>query len=93
MNAKIFSGEESQKFWNEVERLEGNQYPVGILYDYGCKAQELEAKYDELDAAAVVAWDIFNQPSATPLEKYFAMQALWDLHKKHATGMAHEENA
>lgn len=43
---KIFSGESSKEFWAAINLSKQN-----ILYDYGCKAQELEASHDDLLAA------------------------------------------
>jgi len=38
MSKRIFSGKSSQKFWDAVNKSKDD-----ILYDYGCKAQKLEA--------------------------------------------------
>ena len=38
---KIFSGNASRKFWNAVNKAEPT---AGVLYDYGCKAQVMEAE-------------------------------------------------
>jgi hypothetical protein len=39
--AKIFSGNNSRKFWDAVNKAEKSP---GILYEYGCKAQNMEAE-------------------------------------------------
>lgn len=41
----IFSGESSNEFWDEVKKSNSQ-----IIYDYGCKAQELEAQIARLEA-------------------------------------------
>jgi len=46
MSERIFSGKSSQKFWDAV-----NKYKDDILYEYGCKAQEIEQQRDDLLAA------------------------------------------
>lgn len=43
MSHKIFSGKNSQKFWDAV-----NNSMNDILCNYGCKAQELEKQRDDL---------------------------------------------
>lgn len=47
---KIFSGEDSRKFWEMVDKLYQSENSVlyETLYLLGCKLQELEAKYDKL---------------------------------------------
>lgn len=44
--AKIFSGKNSVKFWETVNRASGKN--KNILFDYGCKAQEIEQQRDAL---------------------------------------------
>ena len=44
MSKRIFSGLSSAKFWNAVNKSKYKD----ILYEYGCKAQEIEADKDEL---------------------------------------------
>lgn len=43
MDERIFSGKRSQKFWDAVNESKSN-----ILFNYGCKAQELEQQRDDL---------------------------------------------
>ena len=47
MDAKIFSGDNSRKFWDAVNK---SKYPK-ILYEFGCYAQELESQRNDLLAA------------------------------------------
>jgi len=37
---RIFSGDGSERFWDAIARSRDKS----LLYDYGCKAQELEQK-------------------------------------------------
>lgn len=46
MSERIFSGKSSEKFWDAVSKSKSD-----IIYDYGCKAQELESIKDDLLAA------------------------------------------
>ncbi len=43
MSERIFSGRNSEKFWDAV-----NESQSDIIYNYGCKAQELESQRDAL---------------------------------------------
>lgn len=57
MSERIFSGESSKKFWNAIHKSGAK-----ILYDYGCKAQELEAiNADMLEALKVVYEGSLNE--------------------------------
>ena len=47
MTKRIFSGDESREFWDAINELrETNREAWEILYWFGCKCQELEAKID-----------------------------------------------
>lgn len=48
--AKIFSGERSKPFWDAVEQAEqtNGTNGTGVLYDFGCKAQEMEDAIKQL---------------------------------------------
>ena len=43
MSKKIFSGDDSKKFWRTLRKAQ-----IDILFDYGCKAQEIESQRDDL---------------------------------------------
>jgi len=43
--SRIFSGENSRKFWDAINKAEPK---AGILYDYGCKAQNMEHELIQL---------------------------------------------
>jgi len=58
MSERIFSGKSSQKFWDAV-----NKYKDDILYEYGCKAQEIEQQRDDLLAAQALTI-LKQQPKA-----------------------------
>ena len=47
MDAKIFSGDNSKKFWDAVNKSKYSK----ILYEYGCYAQEIGSQRDDLLAA------------------------------------------
>ncbi len=49
MEAKIFSGDESVAFWHAVHASSS----ASLLYDYGIKAQEIEAENTRLREALV----------------------------------------
>lgn len=55
--AKIFSGEKSGDFWRAVNRTK-----IDILYEYGCKAQEIEQQRDDLLAACRQAFNESHNP-------------------------------
>ena len=42
MSEKIFSGKSSVKFWEAVNRCSFEKKDKTILYEYGCKAQEID---------------------------------------------------
>lgn len=44
----IFSGDNSKKYWKAVDKAMRRLVGVDILYEYGCKAQELEAENERL---------------------------------------------
>jgi hypothetical protein len=46
----IFSGEDSIKFWDMINAAEKDIPGVGVLYEFGCRAQELEAEVQQLRA-------------------------------------------
>lgn len=52
MGKQIFSGKESEPFWDAVEKAEivDSTHVPSVLYEFGCKAQELEAEMDRLEA-------------------------------------------
>ena len=50
MSKKIFSGDGSRAFWKTIGKVSHFQGHA-ILYDYGCKAQELETSHAALLAA------------------------------------------
>ena len=48
---KIFSGDASRTFWDEINGLNNTSTGdevQGVLYSFGCKLQELEAKIDRI---------------------------------------------
>lgn len=47
--ARVFSGDASRPFWNAVNRVKGPKTHA-TLYDYGCKAQEMESELEALRA-------------------------------------------
>lgn len=48
--SKIFSGDDSRKLWEMIDKLyqSENSLLYETLYLLGCKLQELESKYDKL---------------------------------------------
>ena len=50
MSEKIFSGKNSKDFWEAVNRATNRTFGKNkkIIYDYGCKAQEIEQQRDDL---------------------------------------------
>ena len=50
-----FSGPDSVRFWNAVNKAESNRAGVstgpGVLYEFGCAAQELESELNKLRIA------------------------------------------
>lgn len=45
MSNKLFSGPQSEVFWDAVNEAEEE---AGVLYDYGCLAQTIESERDDL---------------------------------------------
>jgi hypothetical protein len=43
----VFSGDASRPFWNAIRRVKGPT-THDVLYDYGCKAQEMEGELGRL---------------------------------------------
>ena len=60
MSEKIFSGESSKDFWKAIEKAIRKTVGVDILYDYGCKAQEIEQQRDDLLEACKYAQKVFG---------------------------------
>ena len=57
MSKKIFSGDDSKKFWKAIKKAQ-----TDILFDYGCKAQEIESQRDALLAACEKAFEESHNP-------------------------------
>ena len=47
--SKTFSGNQSRPFWRAINRAEPKG--PGVLYDYGCRAQEMESELFRLRKA------------------------------------------
>jgi len=43
----VFSGDASRPFWNALRRVKGEK-TYATLYDYGCRAQEMESELEAL---------------------------------------------
>lgn len=64
MSERIFSGKSSQKFWDVV-----NESKNDILYEYGCKAQELESINADLLEACEAQHQAIDRLFALLIEK------------------------
>lgn len=47
---KLFSGKGSKQYWKAVNKATRRTVGIDIIYEYGCKAQEIEDENIELKA-------------------------------------------